>query len=427
MIEYIDPRVIYREGPKKKLMPEERQVLRTLAAKVCEYAHDPCQQEKRRLWYAHNCLERIRPMVLVFPEGAWLEILPWESMVCQDEFYKAYEWVLRRLCYRYEHFHDDFVIEPVLEVYPVYEITPFIDGGVSLIHMDMDGREKSLHIAEPLLKEENDIEKLKRPEFIYHNSESLRNLEAIRDVVGDLIEVKLYGYMVPDTSLLRQFIEMRGAQQIFFDLYDRPEWLHQVLGFMRDSTLSLLEAMEPYVRDTNTGNDYIGSGGLGYTKELKEAGSNIYQKCWGFSDAQELVGVSPEMYEEFATAYHQPILEKFGLSCYGCCEPMTDKFDIIKNRIKNLRRVSVNPWTDREVAAAALKDRYIFSWKPAPTAVTHGFDPQNVRRDIGWTMDVAKDCVVEMILKDTVTIGKQPERISCWIDIAKEYAQKGYV
>ncbi len=47
-------------------------------------------------------------MVLVFPEGAWLEILPWDDMVCRDEFYRAYEWMLRRLCYRYEHFNDDF-------------------------------------------------------------------------------------------------------------------------------------------------------------------------------------------------------------------------------------------------------------------------------------------------------------------------------
>mgnify|MGYP005771014465 CR=1 FL=1 len=426
MIEYIDPRTIYKDAPKEALTDKERLVLRQLASKVYEYSQNPEQKKKRELWKHHNNLERIRPMILVFPEGAWLEILPWNSMVCRDNFYRAYEWELRRLCFRYEHFADDFVIEPYIEVPPVYEITPFLEGTSTFIHMDMEGRGKGKEVQKVLLKEEADIEKLRKPKFFYDKEATERNRRLIQEVIGDLIEVRLYGYLVPDTSLLRQFIEMRGADQIFYDLYDRPEWIHDVLTFMKDSTLELMDEMEKFLTAANTGNDYIGSGGIGYVEELKTCGKITYANCWGFADAQELVGVSPAMYEEFATMYHQPILERFGLNCYGCCEPMHDKLEGIKKRIKNLRRISVNPWTDREIAAASLGASCIYSWKPEPTVVTQPFSEEAVRKDIEKTMCIASDCVVEMILKDTMTVEKEPERISRWITAAKKIAEKGY-
>lgn len=426
MIEYIDPRTVYKQAPIEALTDKERQVLRELAAKVYEYSQDPAQKKKRELWRRHNRLERVRPMVLVFPEGAWLEILPWNSMVCRDNFYRACEWVMRRICFRYEHFEDDFVIEPYMEVPPVYEITPFLEDAATFIHMDMEDSGKGKNVHRTLLKEEEDIEKLRKPVFLYDENASKRNLGLIQDVIGDLIEVKLYGYIVPDTSLLRQFIEMRGAEQIFYDLYDRPEWLHEVLTFMKDSTLELLDETEKFLAAANTGNDYVGSGGIGYVDELKAEGKITYGNCWGFADAQELVGVSPAMYDEFATAYHQPLLDRFGLNCYGCCEPMHDKLENIKKRIKNLRRISINPWTNRECAAASLGADYIYSWKPKPTIVTQPFSEEAARKDIEMTMQAASDCVVEMILKDTLTVEKEPERISQWIKTAKRIAEKGY-
>ena len=52
-------------------------------------------------------------------------------------------------------------------------------------------------------------------EFFLHREASARNLYLIQEVIGDLIEVRHCGYLAPDTSLLRQFIEMRGTEQIF--------------------------------------------------------------------------------------------------------------------------------------------------------------------------------------------------------------------
>ncbi len=426
MIEYIDPRSIYLNGPEKPLKEKERSVLRGLAEKVAAYARDSRMKENRELWYAHNSLQRVRPVVVVFPELAWLEILPWNSMVCEDEFYRSYEWQLRRQIYRYEHFRDDWVIEPCLEVPLAARFTPFMENGRTFIHYDMEdtGRGKDAECV--LLDGDEDLGRLRKPEFIYRKDQTEINFTCIKDAIGDILDVKLYPYQVPDTSLLRQFIELRGAENILYDTIERPEWLHSVLGFMRDATLELLDEMEKTLSAANTGMDYVGSGGVGYLRELETGGKITYKNCWGHADAQELAAVSPAMYEEFATAYHEPLLERFGVSCYGCCEPMTDKFGIIKRRIKNLRRVSVNPWTDRRRAAKELEDRYIYSWKPAPTVVTSGWNPDEAAKDIEYTMEAAGGCVVEMILKDTITIEHDPGRLRDWIDLAQKTAQKGY-
>ena len=49
-------------------------------------------------------------------------------------------------------FNDDFVIEPVIEVPLVYEITPFMKGGASFIHMDMKDTGEGIHQKKILLE-----------------------------------------------------------------------------------------------------------------------------------------------------------------------------------------------------------------------------------------------------------------------------------
>ena len=96
-----------------------------------------------------------------------------------------------------------------------------------------------------------------------------------------------------------------------------------------------------------------------------------------------------------------PLLDLFGLNCYGFCEPLHNKFDVVK-KVPRLRRISISPWCDRAIAAEALQDQYVYSWKPTPAdiaAVT--FDPEHVRAYIRETLDIARGCIVEIVLKDT--------------------------
>ena len=53
------------------VQPSERRLLRDLARQVAEIAAHPRQNDSRQMWYRHNRLEKVKNIVLVYPEGAW--------------------------------------------------------------------------------------------------------------------------------------------------------------------------------------------------------------------------------------------------------------------------------------------------------------------------------------------------------------------
>ena len=141
---------------------------------------------------------------------------------------------------------------------------------------------------------------------------------------------------------------------------------------------------------------------------------------WVLAESQVTVGVSPEHFAEFIFPYQKPVMERFGLSCYGCCEPMDNRFDIVK-QVKNLRRVSCSPWSNKRIMAEKLGQDYIFSLKanPAPLAMAT-LDEDFVRKALREELRAAKDCCVEVIMKDNHTLGKNPRNLTRWVEIARE-------
>jgi hypothetical protein len=177
----------------------------------------------------------------------------------------------------------------------------------------------------------------------------------------------------------------------------------------------------------NNEGDFVGSGGFGWTDELPAddfEGHVRRRDLWCLSESQETVGVSPEMFEEFVFQYQLPLLKDFGLVCYGCCEPVHDRFHIIK-RIPNLRRVSVSPWADREKMAEYLGRGYIYSLKPNPNKLAmKDFEEDRVRDDIRDALNKARGCNLEIIMKDNQTIQNDPSRVIRWVEIVREELEK---
>jgi hypothetical protein len=143
---------------------------------------------------------------------------------------------------------------------------------------------------------------------------------------------------------------------------------------------------------------------------------------WGFAESQETVQVSPSMFKEFIFPYQLPILERFGLNCYGCCEALDKRWDMIEC-IPKLRRVSVSPWADWGSMAEKLADRYIYSMKPHPADLAVPvLDEERIRKSLREAMKLTRDCCVEVIMKDNNTIGNNPENVIRWCRIAQEEA-----
>ena len=165
--------------------------------------------------------------------------------------------------------------------------------------------------------------------------------------------------------------------------------------------------------------------GFGFTKELPQKDFNRGHvrtiDMWGFCESQETVSVSPQMFDEFIFPYQLPIMERFGLNCYGCCEPLSGKLDLLRS-IPNLRRVSISPWADIGVAAEHLQDGYILSWKPHPAWVANpgSYDADGIRSYVRSALEAAGSCVLEIVLKDTITVARRPERLDIWSRIVRD-------
>jgi hypothetical protein len=128
------------------------------------------------------------------------------------------------------------------------------------------------------------------------------------------------------------------------------------------------------------------------------------------------------MYAAYVFPYEQPILARFGLNCYGCCEALDARWQTVK-RHHNLRRVSCSPWADLGKMAACLENKYILSLKPNPAELAcETLNEEQLRAGLRRALEITRGCVVEIIMKDNHTISKRPEHVTKWCRIAKEEA-----
>lgn len=398
----------------------DKRVLRELAKRVAEIAAHPIQEERRNRWYAHNSLQPGKPMIFCSPEGAWTELLPESTLKCEDKLLRGWEWSLRAKIYAWEHFHDDQVTDPVFTIGTVTHTTGW---GLAPKHI-YSGVERGAYRWEAPVKDERDLEKLTYPTTTVDYQATERSLALAHEIFDGILEVRLHNSFWWSLGLIGEWALLRGLEQIMLDMYDNPSFLHRAMRFLMEGRKAWLQSLEDQgLLSLNNGNHYVGSGGFGFTHELPQPDMNGKVRTidmWGFAEAQEISGVSPAMHEEFVLQYQIPLLERFGLNCYGCCEPLHHKLSIVK-KVPRLRRISISPWCDRKIAAEELQDQYIYSWKPNPADIAAvRFDPDRVRAYIRETLEITRGCVVEIILKDTHTCCNEPHRFDMWTRIARE-------
>lgn len=405
------------------ISPKDRQILRDLAQRVAEIAEWPIQAERRELWKRHNRLERVRPMVLVFPEGSWRELLPSSACVCEDARARAIEWNLRSRLFYHEHIPSDNVIEKEWIVHKVVHVS---DWGLVARHKPSTTPTGSWAF-DPVVHVPADFKKLRFPEVRYDETATQQAFEEAQELFGDILDVKLKGVAHISFHLMNLYTGWRGLEQTFWDMVENPNMLHDAMAFLEEGHHHLIrQYKEMNLLSLNNDSTYHSSGGVGYTDELPQPDFNPNHvrpiDMWASAEAQELDLVSPEMHEEFSMQYERRLLASFGLNGYGCCDDLTAKLDDVL-RIPRIRRISIAPFADVEKCAEKLGKKAIFSWKPKPAFLVGEFNEELIRKDIQHTLDVTRDCVIEVILKDTHTCENHPERFTRWTQIALELAQ----
>jgi len=404
----------------------DRKLLRDLARRIAEIADLPIQAERRELWKNFNSLRPVRPMILIFPEGSlWGgELVPYATMLCEDANAHNIERELRTRIYTFEHFQDDAVIE---KEWIVNKAISTSGWGISPQYISTTEARGSWKF-DPVIKEPADLKKFKTPEVYYDEKTTQRNLEQAQELFGDILDVKLKGVAHISFHLMKEYTELRGLAEVMMDMYENPQMLHDAMAILEEGHINIVrQYVDMNLLSLNNDGTYHSSGGNGYTDDLPAPGFDPerVRPCdmWASAEAQELAQVSPEMHAEFALAYEKRLLEPFGLNGYGCCEDLARKLDDVFT-IPNIRRISISPWTDVDACAEKLQDKYIFSWKPKPQHLVGEFNPEMIRDYIGHTIDAAKGCALEMILKDTHTCENHPERFDRWSQIARELVEE---
>jgi hypothetical protein len=406
------------------MSPADRQVLRRLAERVASIAASLRMQEVRALWTQLNTLQPTRPVVFCDPENGWNEIITEAQMECHGRLARRWEMDLRKEIFWGAEMGDDKPVEPVFEV--PYTVSPD-DWGLAAVYHKVEACGSYVWDA-PIRDYPTDLPKVTGPHFEIDGETTRGTLQIAKDVFAEILPVRLKGTWWWSLGLTWPAATLRGLSNLMLDFVDHPDELKELLATISRGYLKKLDYLEAEgLLSLNNDGTYVGSGGFGFTPELPQQDFAGQVRCcdlWGFTESQETVGVSPEMYEEFIFPFEQPIMDRFGLTCYGCCEPLHGRWPVV-SRHHALRRVSCSPWADLEQMAGYLENRYILSLKPNPAMLAvPTIDEQAIRSQLRQALDATRGCIVELIMKDNHTIARRPENVVRWCQIAQEEAGK---
>jgi hypothetical protein len=409
----------YRTSDPAELVPDDRILIRELAKSVEALSHDPANYEKRLLWTAHNSLKQKRPMIACDPENSWDEIIPESSLACSSKIGRYWEFLLRREMFWGEKMNDDHVVEPVFSIPFVYK-----DSGWGMRETRIRSEAGGSFTWIPPLQDYSALYELKTPDLTIDYEKTEIFTELAHDVMGDCLEIKRKGVWWWTLGLTMNVAFLRGLEIFMLDFYDHPDELHSLMRFLSDSYMQILDFLESNgLLTLNNDGSNCGSGGLGFTDELPQPdfdGKVRLCDLWGFSESQETVSVSPDFFEEFVFRYQLPLLARFGLNSYGCCEPLGKRWDVVK-RIPNLRRVGVSPWSDMYDMADKLGKNFVYCLKPSPVPLASAnMDKISLRKSIREAVHVTKNTNAEFIMQDTHTLSGCIQNVIDWCTIVRE-------
>jgi len=413
------------------LTEAEKDILRSLASDVAEIAALPAHREKAGLWQKLNDLDSARPMVWI-NEICWNEMNVNDELTlrCENRWARDQEQELRRLIYQWRHLPADMVVNDYLACPLAVHSTDFgIIEDVDVVKTDDTNDVVSRHFNVQI-KDPEDLEKIKMPVIRHNRKATDIRYEAMRGLYDGIMPVKKVGqthiWFTPWDYLIRWW----GIEEAMMDMIDRPDFVHAAVDRMVDAWMVELDQfVEQNLLSTDCDNTRIGSGGYGFTNRLP--GDDFDPEhvkphnMWGCSNAQIFSEVSPSMHWDFAIEHDMRWLERWGMTYYGCCEPLDGKMEILR-RIRNLRKISISPWCNSERAVSEIGADYVMSRKPSPAILAEDhWHPERAREDIRRFLDFAGGkCHIELIMKDISTVRYEPQRLWEWSRIAMEESMR---
>ncbi len=403
----------------------DKEIIRRLAAQVAAIAVLPVQDQKRAMWRKLNGRKAVRPMVMI-DQVCWNEMNVADELTlrCQDVECRSYEDSLRKTIYQWHHFPVDRVVEAFVRVPKAVSNSRFGMTVKEEIAVSDPTNDVVGHHFTNQFETDADLDKIRMPVVTHDPVETARRLEAAHELFDGTLGVVEQGCDPGYLTVWDPISFWMNVESALYALIDRPEYMTEMVRRMVKGYMSMLDQLEeqgllchpqPLVHCTGAYTDDLPAPGFDpnrpRTKDL-----------WMFSMAQMLSTVSPEMLEEFDLDLCRPLFERFGLVYYGCCEPLDRKMAQVR-KIPNLRKISMSPWVDEEIGAAAIKGDYVYSRKPNPAFLAWPeFNEKAVREHLQASVNACArhGCPLELILKDVSTVKYEPQRLWRWAEIAMD-------
>jgi hypothetical protein len=415
----------------------DQNILRELAKKYRELAAEDINKERIRRIRDMHSLKPVRPPV-------WIDEIPWHEMDidgqlvlhCESPQSREMECFFRRTLFRWKYFQVDMVVEGTFYILKSYTDTGI---GVSIKEQTLSTNADNpivSHRYDDQLDTEEKIDALHLPVIRGQPDIDKKNLELWSEVFADILPVKLRG---PANSASSQglyfyapwddIVMLRGLEKCLLDMVDRPEFVHKTMEKFTEIGLSRYEQMEAEgLLDFNLSNVHCTPP---YTDDLPakgyDGGKVRLKDIWFRGMAQIFSSASPAMQDEFDLQYTRRLMEKCGLTYYGCCEPLDRVIPYLK-KIPNMRKIGCSPWSSVRSSAEQIGGNYVLARKPNPANVGRNFDAELVQKETIETVEAcrANKTPYELVLKDISTVNNRPQNLFAWADTVMKVIGRYY-
>lgn len=408
----------------------ERERLRELAKWWRDAAENDVNEEHRAVWRGMNAMRPIRPAVLV-ETASIRDFVEKDMLLCTDPYLRGIEKMLLETILHFQEIPDDFVVEN--EFVLPYDVS-MGDFGFPIEVDRPEGEDQvAFHFRHPVHSVE-EAARLRPRRFTVDRASSVRRLERLSDIFGDILPVRLGG-IDPERAAstgytpfngqnvtcitMNLFIHL-GMERLYYWLVDEPEAVERMLALFTQDFIDFSRFMEREGLLADNRCNMLTGGHYGYGEEPAVRENVRLDTQWLWCNAEELTSVSPDMFRDVAP-FLAKAAEPFGHIYYACCDRLDDRLDIVLENIPSIQAVSVSAFSDVDALGEQLRGRpIIFSRKPKPWffAAAEPDWPQ-IEADLRGAARAARGCNYEFILRDVYDIFGDRKRMARFVELAR--------
>ncbi len=407
----------------------DKELLRPLVDKVIGLASRPKEEMKKELWARHNALlptDKI-PVCVTYegmPAPQWDLVFGRHHLRCEKSLARHIEFHLKRRIWVAEHVPEDHVVWAAIPVSAVS--AQGRDWGVKLAYR-RPAEELGAKQVIPPFADKIEPSRLRAPSTdVDQQATASRLNEAAELVEGRLGVYPIYPGM--GNSPFEYAVRMRGMENLFLDVYDSAELVHEMMDFITSAMVadhkrreeqgwincpadpSRCYQMVPIFRHIAA---YLAPG--------FERRKPLLVDEWAYVSAQSASELSPGAFVEFVHRYNSRLADFFSNRTvyYHGCECLDHKLGSIAS-LPNLRRHHVSPWSSVQLAAAKYQGRVNLEVHAHPGRVFFGASPEDMRKELVGLVAPAKGHPMSLNLSDIHSLNGNPDTLRVWAEIAQD-------